>query len=604
MAFNGFLFINKDSNSPSLSRNTGSEAALASKVNKHVQQQRFWKSAGPRKNWYRPFVRSDSSSPSTPSSVDTCFIEELIEYEGGAGQKSPERSSIGSPRLSISSRRSSNSAKQVPRSTYRETVVKKEPQAQNQKHVKPHDHVPTSSGSPTSSDDFPNGIVVPNTPELRDVLSRHLQWAVSSSITEFAIHEGVRRIFENILTDEMHAAAFLAMATSQQRRTSNIVLPHDHSPEFYSYQATKLIREHIQANAEAIDPYVLVDVFRLAMCEWLKGNHTAARIHFAYIARNEHRLRPQNWGGEHDLEVITSEDIFLAIDIDQKPLLKLNWEPDLSIGSGKLAYRYPSGESPPISKAASTSAGGSEELTAGWKLVQAFKFSKAILSSILKSCLTGLHSFPNFDQIDFASATTGPIWVMKRRIHATLHRLQSIEHSSLSARDECICRTLIIILFLGSTTPARRIARTDVPQLAARLKNVLLDIEPLSLSQCTQSAQEAATTQAGSYKVTNDQALHLWMSITGLTAARDTPNTHQSSHDEVVQWFTKQSLLLTIQTCGFDTDTKDVKKILSDYLFLEHVHGSTVESLVASIRSRSTAERKVRESSQKFDFAF
>ena len=42
MAPHEYLFVNKDLSSPSLSRNTGCEASLASQVNKHVQQQRFW----------------------------------------------------------------------------------------------------------------------------------------------------------------------------------------------------------------------------------------------------------------------------------------------------------------------------------------------------------------------------------------------------------------------------------------------------------------------------------------------------------------------------------------------------------------------------------
>ena len=415
---------------------------------------------------------------------------------------------------------------------------------------------------PGSTADPFNNTAVPITPDLRAVLTKHLRWAVSSSISEFSIHEGVRRILQAVMTDRMHAAAFLAMATAQQRKAGKLALPHDQSPEYYSYQATKMIREHIVSHPSSVDDYTYVDVFRLAMCEWLNGNIGAARIHFAYIAQNWHKLKPKDWGEQHNHEVISSEDVFFSIDIDEKPLLQLNWEPILP--AGPVRPEPPLHDVAPVFESNEYSASNA---LLGSQLLDLASTSQSSITPALESFLSGLRCIPHAGKINFASATSGMIWIMKRRIHATLHRLQSLDKPTCPV-DDAIRRTLIILLVLASTTQGRRVARTDVPRLAVRLRKAMLAVE---------------YERRPDNKALHNPALWLWMSITGLIAAQE--DNGKMPDLELLQWFRKRSTMLTRQVCGPFVTMEKLKIVLLPFLYFEHVQESIVCTIVTSNRS-------------------
>lgn len=600
MAPQGYLFVNKHSNSPSLSRNTGSEASLASKVNKHVQQQRFWKSSEPRKNWYRPFIRSDSSEPSTPT--ETSFHEEMTDFRSernspkrqrptGLTRASMEQQCPISPqrptssRQSASTRQPSRSVPELPtrwhtlhNTTFHEEMRQDEPT--------PTGDNPTTSLSSRLGDvnDPFNHTVVQITPELRDVLDRHLRWAVSSSVSDFAIKEGIQRIFESILTDRMHSAAFLAMATAQQRKTSNIALTHENSPEFYSYKATKIIREYIESHPGDVEPYTFVDIFRLAMCEWINGNHRAARIHFSYIARNYNNFKPHTAGEWHIIEVISSEDLFMSIDVDEKPLMELNWEPEMAAESGDAGFRTEvgitsvTGSKQPVKDVWIPSDGSKTPLDSynDNKLISHLS-SHSTLRHIISTLLAILQSFPGYSKIDFGAATTGPLWTMKRRIHAALHRLQSLDVVEIGM-EQCIRRTLLTLLFLASTTPARRVGRTDVQRLASRLRSAMVNAQIVR-------SQEGAGPACPMEDVSSaEPGLLLWMFITGLVAAKEGQGTES---EELVQWFRKRAIILAVQACGRGASAELIEEVLGCFLTFSNVHQKAIEELCTNIKSQT-----------------
>lgn len=563
----GFLFINKDSRSPSLSRNTGSEAALASKVNKHVQQQRFWKSSGPRKNWYRPFVRSNSSGPSsTPSPSQSCFAEERCYNSRSPSHASIDQQVFDSPHRSSTPRRTSSIARKSPRSVPSEAVIKHESSCTS--NLEFFDPIFSLATRPGDAVDPFNNTVVPITSALRDVLSRHLRWVVSSSITEFAIHEGIRRIFTAIMTSPMHSSAFLAMATAQQRKTAGVLLPHEESPEHYSYEATKMIRQHLASNGNKIDPYTFVDIFRLAMCEWLNGNHKAARIHFAYLAQHFDKVLPKDWGEQHNLEVISSEDIFLAIDIDEAPLLKINWEPELPIGaSSPLAL-----ESVPNEKCTMMKAEPDSRLLSPLP-------AQSLTRNILQQCLTDLKALRDSSNVDFACATSGFNWIIKRRLHATMHRLQSFRAHNATV-EESIRRSTIILLLLTTTTPARRVGRTNVPRLATRLRRSMLALRT-SRTDTRKGKTTADDNRPPLHKT--EPALWLWMCIIGLLAVQDCDPTFRGI-DDTTEWFLQQAKQTTLQMIGPLVTPNELKDVLSDYLYFENPLGVAVRGNIAMIQ--------------------
>jgi len=431
--------------------------------------------------------------------------------------------------------------------------------------------------------------IVPLTPELRDVLAQHLRWAVSSAVSDFAIKQGVQRIITSVLTDRMHSTAFLAMATAQQRRTSDIVLPHDHSPEYFSYRATKIIREYIAARPMGVEPYTFIDIFRLAMCEWISGNHKAARIHFSYIARNYDDYKPHDAAEWHNIEVISTEDLFLAIDVDEKPMLSLTWEPELAAGptvaTSAVEDPIKSSIGPDRNirepRAVSRGASSSNQNSS----LTALLAHQPSLKPVVQTLLASLQSFPKYSQLDFGPATTGERWVMKRRIHATLHRLQSVAIVAEASVEGCVRRTLLILLFLASTTPARRLGRTDMARLAARLRHALLATEAVQSSRQIDGAPTSACGRgANTDHVMQQQQpeLYLWMFATGLVAAKEEP-----VDEDLRRWFCERAVVLVLRVCGPQPVLEQVNAVLEEYLTFSSVHRGVVEELCATARMRS-----------------
>ena len=579
-----FLFVNKDLNSPSLSRNTGSEAALASKVNKHVQQQRFRKGVN-RKSQSHRVSTSNSTDSSTPSSNANSACGEDLDYRNSPVLEF-SYSNNGSPRLSTSpskSRFNSPVRRRAPRSvpedmTATATKVKDEqkPEYETLDNIPDPRHI--IANRPGDAADPFSLTVTPITPSLREVITRHLQWAVSSSVSSFTIHEGVRRIMSAVMTDHMHSAAFLAMATAQQRRTSlaqhhtSLLLPRNHSPEFYTYEATRLIREHIRDKQDAADPYVYVDVFRLAMTEWMNGNHAAARVHFNYIAQiwNGYSKLQGDWSDQHNLEVMSSEDIFLAVDIDERPLLDLTWEPARTCGPPK-----PCTDQAMELKNENTRfhALSNSLVGTGFRRIKAEKVHR-----ILQDCAANLRMITDYSTVEFGSATTGDLWTLKRSIHAIIHRLQSYLVDSTYAMDTVICRTAIILLLLASTTPARRIARTDVWTLALRLRSAIINL--VATAEAPMAKDDAA-----------DPGLWLWISMTGFVATQGTQSQEnglfQPETDELGNWFLKQSVRFAEKAFGQAATKQDLQASLMHYLYFEGIQGSAVQTLASILIRRS-----------------
>lgn len=567
MASKDYLFINKDSTSPSLSRNTGTEASLASRVNKHVQQQRFWRSSGPRQSWYRPFVRSNSgSSAPSPTQSDPQPLEESLDVSRRTSldQRSPRL-----PKRSASARADSIVARRAPKSPLQaQTELTNDVRSKRDRWPVPRG-LTTLFKDPGSAIDAFQTIVMPLTPTLVEVVQRHMAWATSAAVSNFAVHEGVKRVFSAVLQDKMRAAAFLAMATAQQKKTSSITFPSDQGPELYCYQATKMIRGYIEHHRGPPTSSILVDIFRLAGSEWMNGNYDAARIHFAYLAKLWVNFEPHDAADYHVWETCSSEDIFFALDVDEKPQLALNWSPRKLAGpqipSTESSSRRSSSQDE--EKALCTL----ENVGASQRLISLLHGASSPLTTILGDCVEVLHTIASFQNADFGSAVAGPLWIVKRHMHATLHQLQSIGHATTSI-DESVRRSLIIVLFLGSTTPKRRLARTDLDRLARRLKTSLEKNEGL------RNSEDPLHTRGAYTEIWQNPGVWLWMYMAGLAATRDSP-----APCFLRQWFTRRALLLVVRLFGFPASSDHIRKLLSSYLYLEHAFADSVAMLMVAV---------------------
>ena len=581
MAPHEYLFVNKDLSSPSLSRNTGCEASLASQVNKHVQQQRFWSKNTPRKNWYRPFRRDNSSGPTSPSGSSTSD-DHQFEYmipQGIEPKPKPKRRS-------------------TPRSETR--IIKK-----------PNDQVKRQSASPVMPtiisfevspmsnrlSDSPDAFnpISPRIPDLlRRVIDGYMSWATRSSVTEQTVKEGTKWVYQNILINPMHAMAFLAAATAHERKTANFVLPIDQEPEFFSIKGTQLVREHLASNSTDISDYVFVDIYRLGLCEWLNGRNVAARIHFAEIARQYGKYKAKTPIDRHHIEIITTADLFLAMDVDSHALMPLTWEPELPIAPYERTTPFNS-----LYEACSARHGNN--------ILDFLARTQPRIFSIMERCFREWTLFPDAISIDYASPVTGPIWAMKRRMQGTMTRLQEVNSTGF---DDCVRRSLVIVLFLATTHAARRSGRTNVALLARRLKTAIYHVDHQSRSASVSTntspgmistpdsqsydehqfqhprSQYQSRSQSypqyrsqphhfeGEHSNDEDPSIWLWIYFTGLAAALEAP-----IDTEILEWFSQKAENLALTVYG-SLEPQRILIGLVPYLMFKRVHASAVMYLV------------------------
>lgn len=556
MASSGFLFVNDDAKTVNKSRKGTKEAQ---RINRYVQQQRLYKQ-GSRQNWYRPFTRTESTTPESqylPTPVHSPAHSWPPGQSPGssadAGQLEGQQISPISYNWPVTTEPGSGLGESENEyvSSLDDVYLP----------LTPFAHIPGGSVDPFQC------TIIPMTPVAIEVLQRHVTWVFDSAISQYTVTKGMESIGNVILQDEMHATSFIAFATAQASKTYGITLPHENSPQYYTYKSTKLIRRHIDkhANSPSIhSPYLLMDIFRTAMAEWMIGNAAAARVHFAYIVRSLERFKQDGATAHHVIEVVSSADLWMSIDLDEKPLMDRSWSLDLNL-PGFIIEDDISLEDQ----------GGSTTFGEGLVTV-ARSLHVANISGLIVDLVNDLRRFPAFSTINFATATEGPTWIMKRKMHSMIHQLVPLNEQKpsttiASSLEGCLKLVILMILFFASTTPSRRVGRVDTGKLALRLKTALIKFER------THSAQPESA---------QDPTFWAWLYLTGLSSAKQAAipkGWDDTQRQDLILWFTKRAKMAIAQSprCGSWANSKDIANALQHFLYFDVVFMDAIRYVTA-----------------------
>lgn len=411
--------------------------------------------------------------------------------------------------------------------------------------------------------------VVPMTSDAVRIIRSQLDWADEAAVTQFSQLGARLTTFQLIFGDELLAAPWLAFAGEQMRQYRGIEPSPELAPELMAVTAFQSIKRRV-AEGTASDMTLMSAVFRLALYEWITRNHDAAKVHFQFIKSQWHTFFPHSAVDQHYYEIMSCEDVFFAVDIDEKPMLDLDWEPELSMKKDP-AMRRASLENLRLIPGAmqfQTPAVENHLLAA----IRAGLISPE-LQNIVLDLQDNLNQFTAYSQLNFALATTGAQWIMKRRLQAAVHRLQSIEPSTERPLDQAIRRTLTIILTCGSLSPIRRLARISLSNVAARLRLALQQVA--TDAQLLEASYRHSLPQHGR-SFTYNSLLWLWMCLTGLAGAAD-----GLCEEGLEEWFLERAAHAAEKAFKRCPDLYQVEGALKGYLFFECAYERAIPRLMS-----------------------
>ena len=416
----------------------------------------------------------------------------------------------------------------------------------------------------------------------------------------------IRRIVQGSLTHKMHMYALLAATAARMKRVSGVAFPRESSPEYLLHHAIRCIREHFASCTgplSADDRQVILDIFYLCICQWYEKSYAVARTHLAFVRYFWNSLRPsESIFDKYIHDMITYNDVFLAIETGSPPLFELTWEPgnlpsdrardteeevdEIPLRISQSPLSVPTSSYSPL--AASPSGSYSMKPTLGSPIATGFANLTtsnnpkmpddliAILLDLIPLIQTAHHHRTTPDPPRPEEAQ----WV-SMKTQALLHKLLSLSPaSSTLTLPSTITLTLIILLSCMSTSAAWRAGKVDLPQLAHRLR-ATLSLQPWQDARypivVDNIHYEATTLPALSPSVRGiEDSLLLWILTTGAFAAQ--------RHPPREQWFLAQAAQCARRMGVYDAATLQTE--LMRYLYLEHLEAVTLERLCVALQLR------------------
>lgn len=538
---NGFLFINKHAGSPSLSRNAGTEAPLAELVNKHVQRRGPKRGNLPnRTKWYRPFIPTERISSQTSSRVqDDSYkkVDDAVQQD-----KSSYRIITN---YGVSTLAQDAATDCIDDSDFGErqmTVITGE---------RRHPGFPllrANFSAPDCVDPF-DSTALPRSSGVQSILQFYTSWIAKSSITLYTRFTGLGTLLRGVLHNQMHMYSVLASAAARMRQVAHIDFKRNESPEYFNYRAIRLLRDYISSVGPGFDQQAMLDVLRLCTCEWYLQNYDAARTHIGCIKPFWNSLTISTSDIDRHIHGCFSyNDIFLALETDTLPVLTLTWDKtSLSQAPDDLtsAAAYPSPQSPHQNFGLEKSLGMGSSLYHGAK---AGAFSPQ-MTTIIFDVVSMLEMAGPTERL-IEAATSEVLWISKKKSQALLHRLLSVSSQS---QEECIRRTLLIILGCISMSATWRSGKLEMSKLAARLQ----------------------LSAAGGMETVHISNLHtwLWIYVTGAFAAR--------GQDNIQEWFLAQGTS-TARSLN-KTTYAELEEVLRCYIFFQSLQGGSLSQIASRL---------------------
>jgi hypothetical protein len=340
-------------------------------------------------------------------------------------------------------------------------------------------------------------------------------------------------IVRNCLSSEICMYPLLSATAGRMTIVSKA---HERHASHFMHNATRLLREYFLAPNPAIDSQIIRNILHLSTSEWYRGNHNAAWIHLHILARLVHVLDLENNADRYLFENVCCNDIYFAIETGANPIFPLSWLPK-SLSSRQMSeirhcldellcqpqwrplwdpFRTITTEERLLGLTTGpfvflSQRSTEEEHYAGSKVVShthrpGIGFTEALVEGIfdppMKNIVEDLVAHLEISTYNSVCCNHGrpSVPFMGKRTMALLHRLVSTatEH----AIDEC-CRLATIIMMSYVSNP---MAWRSNGKVVPRLQGAVLMME----KECRES------------RLNLSAQLLLWVAVVGMFAALDT----------------------------------------------------------------------------------
>ena len=603
-----FLFINKDAESEILSRSSG---RVATSINSHVQ--RWQDKRGGRSSTSQVKPHSTQATGTKAPSYKDCVTKFRPKPRKRIEKDAPKE------RLPFERERSESSSS-GPATTYSTTPESLEGSSESDSILE----VVNRDVSPPSKDAIyranfsgadcidPFQSTYAHHPGVQPILQYYIRFSLVSTFQSDAKAKGfkkepphfpaIRRIVQGSLTQQMHMYALLAATAARMKRVSGITFHGKSSPEYLLDNAIRCIREHLASctgSLPADDRQVILDMFYICICEWYAKSYAVARTHLAFVRYFWNLLRPsESIFDKYIHDMITYNDVFLAIETASPPLFELTWEPgnlpadcardtedevtEIPLGFSQSPLSVPTSSYSPLSASPSGSLtmkpSSASPIAAGFASLTTSNNPglPGELLAIFKDLIPLIQTAHHHRHAPEPPRPEQAQWV-SMKTQALLHKLLSLSPPS-STLSSTITLTLIILLSCMSTSAAWREGKVDLPQLANRLR-ATLSLQPWQDAHypivVDNIHYETTTLPALTPSVRGiEDSLLLWILITGAFAAQ--------RHPPGEQWFLAQAAQCARRMGVYDAVTLQTE--LMRYLYLEHLEAVTLERLCMTLQ--------------------
>lgn len=603
-----FLFINKDAESEVLSRSSG---RVATSINSHVQR---WQDKKGARNKCQGKAQTLQQLRSKAPTYKDCVTKFRPKPRKKLEKNAPKQ------QLPPFEREHSDSSSSGPTTAYNTTPesLQEPPGGDGVLEVisrdgsRPREDVIYSANfsGPDCIDPFQSAYA--HYPGVQPILEYYISFTMVSTFQSDAEAKGVkkeplhfpaiRRIVQGSLTQQMHMYALLAATAARMKRVSGITFPRESSPEFLLHNAIRYIREHFASCTgplSADDRQVILDIFYLCVCEWYEKSYAVARTHLAFVRHFWNSLRPSDsLFDKYIHDMITYNDVFLAIETGAPPLFELTWEPEKlpaervhevedetdkpSISPSQSPLSTSTSTHSPLSVSTSSSHSTKPSTTPsiaiGFITLTTSNSPRlpdsliGILTDLIPLIQTAHHQIQTLPTLPPAETRYASL-----KTQALLHKLLSLQPLTTSPASS-ITLTLIILLSCMSTSPAWRAGKLDMPYLSYRLRSTLslLPHQSSPYPIVVDNIDYEATTLPALFPSLAgiDDSLLLWILVSGAFAAQ--------THAQSEQWFLVQAVQCAKRMGVYDLGT--LRMELTRYLYLDHLEGVTLERLCTAMR--------------------
>jgi hypothetical protein len=140
-------------------------------------------------------------------------------------------------------------------------------------------------------------------------------------------------IVRTCLSSELHMYPLISATAGRMTIVSKA---HERHASHFMHNATRLLREYFLTPNSVIDSQIIRNILHLSVSEWYRGNHNAAWIHLHILARLVHVLDLEKIADRYLLDNVYCNDVYFAIETGATPIFPLSWLPK-SISSRQMS---------------------------------------------------------------------------------------------------------------------------------------------------------------------------------------------------------------------------------------------------------------------------